>query len=78
MTSATALTEQDLFRQVASTITKKKIDDIEKAKAVFEEHLRKIGKTWIAFCKFIKSQCQKQRSVDTQVLGIFIPKGQVV
>lgn len=72
------MTEADLFRQVASSITKKKVHDIENAKSVFAEHLRNITKTWKSFSKFVKSQCEKQRGVDTQVLGLMIPKGEKI
>ena len=72
------MTEADLFRQVASSITKKKVQDIENAKQVFADHLRNVTKSWKAFTKFVKSQCEKQKGVDTQVLGLMIPKGDKV
>ena len=28
---------------------------------------------WLSFGKFIKSQCQKGRAVDTQIVGLFVP-----
>ena len=38
------------------------------------ENLAKAGKVWLAFCKFINSQTSKGKTVDTQLIGMFLPK----
>ena len=68
-----------MFRQVASSLTKKLVQqdpsEIDNSKAIFANILKKLAKVWRAFSKFLKNQCEiKGKAVDTQILGLFIMK----
>ena len=68
-----------MFRQVASSLTKKLVQqdpsEIDNSKAIFANILKKLAKVWRAFSKFLKNQCEsKGKAVDTQILGLFMMK----
>lgn len=75
-------TEKELFRQVASNLTKELMlnsardkvnqEAAKKAKAIMAQQLTKCNDVWHAFEKFLHKQvCEKSKTVDTVVIGIF-------
>tara|TARA_B100000787_G_C15988353_1_gene204709 strand:- start:150 stop:428 length:279 start_codon:yes stop_codon:yes gene_type:complete len=60
-----------------SDSTHSALDDKEEevnAKNVMADQTAKGTRVWTAFTKFIRSQCcNKNRAVDTQLIGLFIP-----
>ena len=78
------ITEKDLCRQVASNLTKESLFNAAKdklcqkaareARAIMAHHLQNCIAVWSAFEKFLHRQlCDKKRTVDTLVMGIFKP-----
>jgi hypothetical protein len=68
-----------MFRQVASSLTKKLVQQdptqIDNSKSIFANIMKKLAKVWRAFGKFLKNQCElKGKAVDTQILGLFMMK----
>ena len=81
------MTELDVIQLVAQNHTKKQMETHsqksgiikeELKKQIFKQNVRQITKVWYAFSKFVKNQCeQKNKTVDTQLIGIFVPDNSV-
>jgi hypothetical protein len=47
-----------------------------KGKKMMEENFEKVSRVFNTFCKFISAHClNKDRAVDTTLIGLFIPCG---
>ena len=65
------VTEKEILRHIAAAYTKTHAPSLEESKTFFAEHLKLCHKVYLSFCKFIHTQVNKGKTVDTGIIGAF-------